>query len=480
MATLSVIALAGCAEASETAPDGSVYEYETYGSSHPNYYCVITGAESGSEVLHVPAVLEGYDVRSISSGAFDGCAAKAVVVPPGVRSIEAGAFRGCERLTDVYFLGDRPDMGGAFREGVAIHSLEGAAGWEGSETIANVEAYGVEYAILPDGAMAVGGVPTGGVLRISSEVGGEKVSSIGPYAFAGAMRADGQVERRSDIVEAVLPEGLAAIGQRAFYYSDIERVSVPESLGAVDDETFRACYRLESFDLAGSTRYIGFEAFRDCRSLEQVSVPEGVAIGEGAFYLCSSLNRAEVCSTPARIFGYCGALESVDIGGSPSSIGDMAFYRCSSLKEASLPGSVRTIGSEAFYGCESLCRVSLGSVEEIGRSAFRGCSSMASVAMPASLGRVGGYAFADCVSLGEVHARGGCPEGDDTVFLNDSAKVLCSAEHRGSWERSPFGLEVEEEGGGTSGFLMLVVIVAAAAVVALLGHAILRRRRARI
>ena len=79
MAALSFVSLAGRSEASETAPDGSVYEYETYGSSHPNYYCVITGAESGSEVLHVPAVLEGYDVRSISSGAFDGCAAKAVV-----------------------------------------------------------------------------------------------------------------------------------------------------------------------------------------------------------------------------------------------------------------------------------------------------------------------------------------------------------------------------------------------------------------
>ncbi len=324
--------------------------------------------------------------------------------------------------------------------------------------------------------MAVGGVPTGGVLRISSEVGGEKVSSIGPYAFAGAMRADGQVERRSDIVEAVLPEGLAAIGQRAFYYSDIERVSVPDSLGAVDDEAFRACYRLESFDLAGSTRYIGFEAFRDCRSLEQVSVPEGVAIGEGAFYLCSSLNRAEVRSAPARIFGYCGALESLGIGGSPSSIGDMAFYRCSSLKEASLPGSVRTIGSEAFYGCGALERATLGSVEEIGRSAFRGCSSMASVTMPAFLERVGGYAFADCSSLKEVRALGGCPEGDDTVFLNDSAKVICSAEHRGSWERSPFGLEVAVEGGGGYGALPLFATVAIVAAVALFGYAMLRRR----
>ncbi len=66
------------------------------------------------------------------------------------------------------------------------------------------------------------------------------------------------------------------------------------------------------------------------------------------------------------------------------------------------------------------------------------------------------------------------------MFLNDSAKVLCSAEHRGSWERSPFGLEVAGEGGGASGVLILVVIVAIAAVVALLGHAILRRRRARI
>ena len=465
--------------ATETASDGSVYWYETYGAAHPDYYCVITYAECEAEVLHVPAVLEGYDVRSISFGAFDRCNAKTIVIPSGVQTIGEGAFTGCGGLEDVYFMGDRPEMDGAFSEGVAFHSFEDADGWEGSEAIAIVESEGVTYAMLPEGAMAIGGAPVGGALRIASEVGGIKVVSIGPYAFAGSMRADGEVDRRSDISEAVLPESLLKIGQRAFYYSDLERISVPGSLEAVEDESFRACYALEGFDLPASVSYIGFEAFRDCRSLEEVTVPAGASIGDGAFYICSSLKRAEAPSVPDRAFGYCSSLESVKIGSAVESVGNMAFYRCSSMKEATIPDSVVSVGKEAFFDCSSLDVLCLGSVETIGKAAFRGCISLSEVAVPASVTALGGYAFADCVSLKDVIAEGACPEGDDTVFLNDPATVTCSEEHEPSWKDSAFGLPVKaDRPAGTDPVLVLAAALVALAAVAALA-AILRRRRGR-
>ena len=471
--------VAGQSDAAETASDGSVYWYETYGVAHPDYYCVITDAESEADVLHVPAVLEGYDVRSISSGAFDGCDAKTIVIPGGVQTICEGAFTGCGRLEDAYFLGDRPEMDGAFSEGVAFHSFEDADGWEGSETIAVAESGGVKYAMLPDGAIAIGGTPVDGVLRIASQVAGTRVVSIGPYAFAGSMRADGEVDRRSDISEAVLPESLLKIGQRAFYYSDLERISVPGSLEAVEDEAFRACYALEGFDLPVSVSYIGFEAFRDCRSLEEVTVPAGASIGDGAFYICSSLKSAEVSSVPDRAFGYCSSLESVHIGSAAESVGNMAFYRCYSLKEAKIPDSVVSVGKEAFFDCSSLDVLCLGSVETIGKAAFRGCISLSEVAVPASVTALGGYAFADCVSLKDVIAEGACPEGDDTVFLNDPATVTCSEEHVSSWKDSAFGLPVKSDRpAGLEPALILACVLAVLVAVAVL-VAIIRRRRGR-
>ena len=68
-----------------------------------------------------------------------------------------------------------------------------------------IDTDGIIYAILPDGAAVTGGVPSEGVLDIRSEVNGVTVKCISDYSFAGTMKGDGTVERRSDIERAVLP-----------------------------------------------------------------------------------------------------------------------------------------------------------------------------------------------------------------------------------------------------------------------------------
>jgi hypothetical protein len=101
---------------------------------------------------------------------------------------------------------------------------------------------------------------------------------------------------------------------------------------------------------------IGDSAFWDCKSMEKVIIPYGVTtIGEAAFENCTNLR-------------------SVEIPASVTEIGDRAFSCCKKLWSISIPNGVTSIGAYAFSECASLGSIEIpSSVEEIGEGAFNGC-----------------------------------------------------------------------------------------------------------
>jgi len=86
---------------------------------------------------------------------------------------------------------------------------------------------------------------------------------------------------------------------------------------------------------------IGDAAFRGCREIEEIVLPDGVtSIGDEAFFRCNSL---ETLALPQGV----------------ETIGARAFYDCASLVEVSLPSGLASIGEEAFYWCYSLPGIAL-------------------------------------------------------------------------------------------------------------------------
>lgn len=310
-----------------------------------------------------------------------------------------------------------------------------------------------------DSATAVGGESVNGIIEIQSTIEGMPVTRIAPYAFAGGMRQDGEVEERSDIVEVRMMPGIETVGERAFYYCSLTSVHLADTVKDICDEAFRGCRSLSSVDLE-SVRFVGFEAFRDCHSLKHLAIPETVVYcGDGAFYLCTGLKDAStgIPSIPARLFGYCTGLERIALKNTED-VGDAAFYRCGSLENVNL-GDVRKIGRDAFRDCESLIDVHMREVKTIEGAAFRGCISLNSITLPATLSSLGGYAFADCMQLREIHANGPCPQGDDTVFLNVDARIICAEEHMESWAGSDFGLDVHVSEASLTGIIPHLVTI---------------------
>ncbi len=471
-------------DASETTSDGTIYEYERYGTAHPHYRCTITSISTDQEILYVSTTLEGYDVTEIAGGT-DSEGIRAMVIPQGVTSIAPGAFTGCTGLQSVYFLGDCPAMDGAFPEGVGLYYLQSSAGWDlGSEIVTvDVECDGstTECALIEGEWMVIGGtVSEEGAVTVPSGVDGMPVTSVGPYAFAGTMQENGEVEHRSDIVSVSLPDSVTSIRERAFYYCDVTEVDLPGTLLAIMDEAFRYSSLMGELTIPDSVEYIGFEAFRDSHRITHLYVPDVGFIGDGAFRICTALESVEMgdgtVEVPEQAFAYCDSLTDVSLPQGIRHIGDAAFYMCGGLESVVLPDTVLSIGAEAFRENLSLASIDVGtSLESIGNGAFYGCESLGAIILPDSLTSVGDRAFAYCSSLADIHFQGSMPDFGRSVFLNIHPLIHYQPEHADSWAAFD-GNAVEDTAEGGSSWVVPLAAVLAGAIIVLALVALMRKR----
>ena len=125
---------------------------------------------------------------------------------------------------------------------------------------------------------------------------------------------------------------------------------------------------------------IGYNAFKKCRGLTSVNIPESVTkLGGDAFYGCIGLT-------------------SINIPESVTNIGSSAFYGCIGLTSITIPNSVTSIGSYAFENCSGLTSVNIGnSVTSIGGGAFEYCTSLTSITIPNGVSRIVGHTFKGCI-----------------------------------------------------------------------------------
>ena len=167
--------------------------------------------------------------------AFCGTRLRSFAAPPSLRRIGGAAFRDCRRLKSLGL-------------GEEVRELGWFCLWR----------TGISRVRLPSGA------------RMAREQ-------------LGLCQKDPKVLR--------LPEGLEAVGDRWFAGSDVERVAVPSSVGALGEEALADCRRLYevTFEPGSRLERIGNRCF--CRSgLAQIEIPRGVRdIGHMAFYGCRDL-----------------------------------------------------------------------------------------------------------------------------------------------------------------------------------------------
>ena len=123
------------------------------------------------------------------------------------------------------------------------------------------------------------------------------------------------------------------------YNGDERSITVPQTIGeltvtAIGDTAFYGS-ELTSVVLPDTVVGIGRDSFGDSKSLTSVKMPGVVSIGTAAFKGCDMLREA-VLSDRLEV------------------IGDSAFEGCIRLKSLTAPASLAEIGVDAFIGCENM------------------------------------------------------------------------------------------------------------------------------
>ena len=207
---------------------------------------------------------------------------------------------------------------------------------------------------------------------------------------------------------------------------DITSVTIPNSVTSIADYAFYDCSGLTSVTIPNSVTSIGYKAFSYCSGLTSVTIPNSVtSIADHAFNGCSGLTSVtipnSVTSIGACAFYYCRGLTSVTIPNSVTSIGDYAFGYCSGLTSVTIPNSVTSIADYAFFCCSGLTLVTIpNSVTSIGDMAFYECSGLTSVTIPNSVTSIADNAFSNCSGLTSVTIPNSVTRIGSATFYNCS------------------------------------------------------------
>ena len=159
------------------------------------------------------------------------------------------------------------------------------------------------------------------------------------------------------VTDLLVHHSVTAIPVGAFSdHSNLKKVVLCKGVQTIGGNSFRDCISLESITIPSTVTKIDYSAFAGCTVLKEVVLCEGLqTIGSFAFNSCKCLPRIEIPSTVIKIgdhaFGYCRGLKELTIGEGLQKIGDDAFWFCEYLEKVTIPSSLKSIGNDAFRNC---------------------------------------------------------------------------------------------------------------------------------
>jgi hypothetical protein len=187
------------------------------------------------------------------------------------------------------------------------------------------------------------------------------------------------------LTSIVIPEGVEEIGDKAFFgCTALRAVRLPSTLKRIGAQAFCGCTGMtEPLCLPSGVESIGDGAF--------AGVPLMVTALESDRY--AFVGGALVETKGGRLL-WANELTALPFDGSIKIIGPYAYAYCKSLRQITLPEGVWKIQEHAFDGCVRLERMDLPeSLKEIGREILVGAEKMISLRIPEGVWRVSQQAF---------------------------------------------------------------------------------------
>jgi len=206
------------------------------------------------------------------------------------------------------------------------------------------------------------------------------------------------------------PNTVITIGNNAFLNcSTLNQITIPSSVTSIGTSAFKGS-SLTSVTIPDSVRSIGDYAYQSCTQLLDVSILNSTiptTLGISVFFSCSLLKSIyipdNIKSLGNQLFYNCISLTSVNIPNTVTSIGNEVFRSCSKLDNIVIPNTVTSIGEYVFFNCTSLNNIIISnSVNIINLGMFNGCSSLNQITIPSSVTSIFNNAFTGCNALGQI------------------------------------------------------------------------------
>ena len=142
--------------------------------------------------------------------------------------------------------------------------------------------------------------------------------------------------KQKDIKEFNIPQGITTIGPDVFAHTDLENITIPNSVRVIDTG-----------------------AFYKCENLKTVKLPVGVQLLILAFFSTGleSIELEDVKLQDAGIFEGCEQLKSVIIKGNTPVIPYHTFENCTDLTHVELPEALEQVEYDVFHGCKKLRKI---------------------------------------------------------------------------------------------------------------------------
>lgn len=289
------------------------FSYQSFGVGY-----FIDGYYGEDEIITLPKTYNGKPVLGIVDSAFlKNDVIKVVYIPKGYTTIEAAAFYQCPNLISIYVPSTVTTVGEYALNGINVIYIEGTStSWpnkwydeakstyyENVNEIHSNDEY--QYLVIDNEVTITCYIGNKTNVEIPSALDNKTVTSIGSYAFA--------------------------------YNTNIEKVSMANTIKVIKDNAFNNCANLTSVTLSQNLQRIEASAFCYCSMLENLIFPETLEfIGNGAFNMCTTFTKLVIPKSVKEIefyaFAWCTGMQELYIYNTLEHLGQGVIYSCSKLK----------------------------------------------------------------------------------------------------------------------------------------------------
>ena len=294
-------------------------------------------------------------ITAIGDNTFNGCSSlETVIIPYGIKSIGGAAFAGCKNLREVYcYPATCPEMGAnVFLDSnianATLYVLESSsnlysstAPWSEFGSIQNIDVAIVQS----DNTFTTNTVDDIQMRFKITDLQNKTAEVYGYYVNRTATVREYFPAISQDASKAIIPSSV--------YTNNGEY-----TISGISNDAFYGC-KMNSIYIPSSISSIGYDAFKQCTSLEKVIIPDIAAWCSVKFVLRNG---------------------TIYQNNNPLNIGRLYIDENTEVTELVIPEGVTDIGDYVFLGCSKLLSVKMpASIQSIGKSAFEGCNALEKV-----------------------------------------------------------------------------------------------------